>query len=728
MTKYILSASVLLSLTLSAQSWSVQPRILQQGGVLVRQNRRTLAVSASVDNEPTAAPATEITQEEEECLTQQLISKLRFRELQAHLAQRGLPTDGTTGQLRDRLREAVGLDTVCIVDEDNMGDDCGPTGMENIVTFVDESDPDYEVKELQREIKEKSEMGHWKAATRKLKKLTRRVQRETPVPVDVLEAVLEACMASRLQGARAAEPARKVLEQYVEYGYPIPEAAGNYCVKNCLGETGPQSTHQGFGGIDTALAMLAALEQSVTSIQMETYDKVCVALAKEGSMKESLKLLRRMIVDMSEIPPLATFAAIAEAAVADPDSGLEKWVLEVLTLAKAAGFELDNIAKTQDGRAILAAGVVAAERQKNLNLGLRLLTAARSASTDDQACDKLVANYNRASQRASVLIHKEAINKAVTDGQWKLAVRLLELKLERGLRTSPWIWRNVVTCCAKEEKSRKATALLLDWVRMHEEGNADKPPLNVFNTVVNACEICDEHELTLLVLDSMKKTHDTEGNIITFNIALKRLAKQGSQQSCEGIIIGMLQAGIEPTVVSYTTAIAACVNAKESKVAYEWLKRMRSRLVNPNSLTYNTALAACLDGTLESSLLASKIAGEWVEDIDKQLAALADREETFDQYTTVIPDSASKYLSRRVLGQLDEAVSKGEIDERVVEESVRKPLMAISDFDQSERAGQSQKIMERAVKVEEDQVLTTSQNEMELEYETASKAHRTAEV
>lgn len=571
-------------------------------------------------------------------------------------------------------------------------------------------------------------MGHWKAATRKLKKLTRRVQRDKPVPLEILEAVLESCTAARMQGARAAEPARKILEQYVEFGYPIPESTGNYCIRNCLGETGPHSTHQGFGGIDTALAMMAALTQSGTTIQLETYDKVCIALAREGSLTEALGTLRRMIVDMSEIPPLATFAAVAEAAVADPAAGTEDKVLEVLTLAKAAGFELDSIAKTQDGRAILAAGIVAAERIHNLNLGLRLLTAARSASQDDQACDALVANFNSATQRASVLIHKEAINKAVSDGQWKLAVRLLELMLERGLRVSSWLFRNVVTCCAKAEKSRKATALLLDWVRLYEEGKADQPPLRVFNTVVNACEICDEHELTLVVLDSMKKTHDTEGNIITSNIALKRLAKQGSYQACEGIIIGMLQAGIEPSVVSYTTAIAACLNAKEPNVAYEWLERMRSRRVNPSMLTYNTVFAACLDGTLESTLMSSRIAAVWVEDIDKQLAILADHQQTFDEYTSVIPDSSSKYMARRLLEQLDAAIGRGEINKKVAAETVRKSLSEIADFDATQRARDSEKLKERVKEVEEDEVLATSRNEMELEYDAASKAHRTAEV
>jgi hypothetical protein len=54
--------------------------------------------------------------------------------------------------------------------------------------------------------------------------------------------------------------------------------------------------------------------------------------------------------------------------------------------------------------------------------------------------------------------------KAVESDGWKLAVKLLELMLERGLTPSPSVWRNVVVCCAKLEKSRKATSILLDWV------------------------------------------------------------------------------------------------------------------------------------------------------------------------------------------------------------------------------------------------------------------------
>jgi hypothetical protein len=289
----------------------------------------------------------------------------------------------------------------------------------------------------------------------------------------------------------------------------------------------------------------------------------------------------------------------------------------------------------------------------------------------------------------------------------------------------------------------------MDWTQMYEQKKADQPPLSVFNTVVNVCEICDEHDLTLLVLDSMKKTHKTDGNVITFNIALKRLAKLGNHVACEGIIIGMLQAGIEPTVVSYTTAVASCVSNtddKQPKVAYEWLKRMRSRRVNPNVFTYNTAMAACLDGTLESTLIGSNIAGEMAFDLDKQLADLKQVEEctvveykegvvqqgkspaceAFDEYHTVIPDNSSKFIIRKLLQQLDEAIERGEMDELVAAETVRKPLLEISEFDATERAVKTNEIKDRSKMMDEDEVSSTNRDEIALE--SASMAHRTAEV
>ncbi|KAL7571300.1 hypothetical protein ACA910_008952 [Epithemia clementina (nom. ined.)] len=700
-------------------------------------------------------------------LTVDIISKLRFRELQTELAHRNLDTTGTTSQLRTRLRQAEGLTPEeCVVNEDDMADECVDEPKLNSisVSFVDQSDPDYERKELLLALDEKVRVGHWKAAVRKLKQYTRRFP---SIPESTLNSVLTVCMDNRLQGARASEPVRKILELMVELQYPISEKVGNYCVKNCLGFESPHSTHQGFGGIDTALAMMAALDQALTPVQLETYDKVCCALAKEGSIESAVKLLRTIVNDKSETPSLGTFASVAYAAVNTKVDGSNATFAEqvpaILGLAKAAGYDLDNIASIEDGRNLLAAGVIASEQMQNIGLGLRLLTAASKASVvdpDDQGRggDVLVSSSSSMAQRAATLIHKRAINRAVEDQQWKLAVKLLELMLERKLRPSSWIWRNVVTCCAKAEKSKKASSLLLEWVAAAERGNADKPPLSVFNTVMNVCEICNEQDLTLEVLDSMKKTHDTEGNIITFNIALKRLAKQGNSAACEGIILSMLTEGVEPTVVSYTTAIASCVNKEGEKrpaLAYEWLKRMRSRLVNPNVLTYNTVLASCEDGSLESAVLASKVASEMLADVEKQLVNTANpQQEPSSTMTTngafksknidmtnVIPNSITKSLAKRLVKQVDDAVARGEMDARVAEETVKKSLNALAEYvnctttecflEQIESGRQLEKgadAVGAGSDDDEDEIDVTSRDEFELEYTAVSDVHRIAEV
>ncbi|GKY92248.1 hypothetical protein MPSEU_000196000 [Mayamaea pseudoterrestris] len=668
-----------------------------------------------------------------EQLTRDLISKLRFRELHAELLKRNLPMDGTTSTLRERLRQHMlssSNDLECVVSAKGEEECISLEQFTDMkVTFTDDSKPDREIKYLIEEIETSATQKHWKTATRKLKQMTRRYK-ETTIDESVYLLVLEACMANRMQGARASEPARKILEQMVEAGYSIPEKEGNYCIQNSIGMTGTDSTHQGFGGLDTALAMLGALKEAKTNIKLETYERIVTALAKEGSIDHAMELLRNVVADRTETPPLNTFAAVANACIPVTTTEKADQVMSLLAYTKAAGYNLDDIASSEDGRSILASGVIAAERLGNAALGLRLLTAASKAQDcEPDKGDVLVALHSSDAQRACTRIHKRAIVQAVEDGsQWKLAVRLLELMLERGLRPSNWIWRNVVTCCAKAEKSKKSTALLMDWITLSEDNKADKPPLSVFNSVINTCEICGEQDLTLLVLDAMKKTHNTDGNLITFNIALKRLAKSGNYAACEGIIIGMLQSKIEPSVVSYTTAIAACVSGevKQPQLAYEWIKRMRARKVFPNVITYNTAIAACLDGKLESSMLASKLAAEMVADVDRQL--VDEEAAQADEYTDVVPNAATKMLARQAMEQLKENWKSGDIEKREATDTIRVPLRQLIDFQKTEAAQLAREKYAQRKLLEEDQALATSTAEAELDYSTAQSVHRTAEV
>lgn len=286
----------------------------------------------------------------------------------------------------------------------------------------------------------------------------------------------------------------------------------------------------------------------------------------------------------------------------------------------------------------------------------------------------------------------------------------------------------MVTICAKAEKSRRATSILFDWVKFSQEGKAEKPPVKVFNTVINTCEICGEEELTQAVLDSMRQTHDTDGNIITFNIALKRLAKLGAARPCEGIIIGMLQSGIEPSVVSYTTAIGACVGSKDPALAMDWLQRMKSRDVKPNFHTYNTAMAACLDGKLESTIIGSKIAAEMIADVDRELETGFKGNADFK---SVLPDTYTKLLAKKLSKQLRENWRSDEINMTVAKSTIRVPLLQLLDFNKSEAAERVKKQMEEnkmnAVAVEEheeENLETVEDDETELEYKAVNQLHK----
>jgi len=681
-------------------------------------------------------------------LTMDLVKKMRFREVQREVERRELDTSGTFTDMKTRLKQLAtdettdeqsndSEQTVRVIGENALNNAFKEKG----IVFVNDSDPDFDFNMMLKEIASLSEKVHWKSASRKFKKLIKRFghtsEESREIPEKVFTQILTAYMQSRLHGARAAEPARRAMEEMVSNGYTVPTEIANSCIKDSLGFQ-EDGTHEGFGGIDTALAMLAAVEHSeknLTPIFVDTYEKLITTLANEGSIDDALKLLRNIVVEKADTPSLKVFADVASACVEGANEP-EK-LMTGLAYVKATGYELDNIASTVDGRAILAAGVIAAEKINNIGLGLRFLTAASKAEgCEPDRGDTLVANLSPASQRACTIIHRRAILKAVESSGWKLAVKLLDLMIERGLTPSPSVWRNVVVLCAKEEKSRKATALLLDWIELYKQGRADKPPLRVFNTVVNACEVCGEEELTVKVLDLMQATHDTSGNLITFNIALKRLAKQGNTMACEGIIVGMLQGEIEPSVVTYTTAIAACVaDPKQSGVAVEWIKRMKSRLVQPNVITYNTAFASCLDGTAEGTMRASELAAGMISDVTTQVnSGILDK----GDYTNIIPNYYTRTLAKKLVKQLDDLTKSGDIDQEAGETTIRESLLELVDYLKSDLAelADNQKsfvkgellVEEKEEVAEDESTIEEAADDDELEYSVAISTHRAAMV
>ena len=192
----------------------------------------------------------------------------------------------------------------------------------------------------------------------------------------------------------------------------------------------------------------------------------------------------------------------------------------------------------------------------------------------------------------------------------------------------------------------------------------------------------------------------------------------------------MLQNGIEPSVVSYTTAIAACVaDPKKSDVAIEWMKRMRSRLIKPNVITYNTAFASCLDGTLEGTARASKLAAEMKTEVERQVDSGVLE---MDEYTNIIPNFYTRTLAQQAMKQLKANWESGLIDKQVAKTTLRVPLLELVEFLKTDLADMAERqkdfITKASIRTEEYEATAVDESDEDLEYAAAISTHRAAAV
>jgi hypothetical protein len=137
----------------------------------------------------------------------------------------------------------------------------------------------------------------------------------------------------------------------------------------------------------------------------------------------------------------------------------------------------------------------------NVELGLGLLASASKAKDcKPDSGDVLVASFSPTTKKACFNIHQKAIDDAVKSESWVLAIKLISLMIKRNLNPTNDIWEGVVDVCARNNKSKESASILLDWVKRAGQGEADIPPISIFDTVLATCEKCGEKALAKEIL------------------------------------------------------------------------------------------------------------------------------------------------------------------------------------------------------------------------------------
>lgn len=84
-----------------------------------------------------------------------------------------------------------------------------------------------------------------------------------------------------------------------------------------------------------------------------------------------------------------------------------------------------------------------------------------------------------------------------------------------------------------------------------------------------------------------------EPTIISYNTAIDTCAKSGNILAAERYIAKMQEVQLEPNVVTYSTVIHACARAGDVAKAEVWLSQMARAGVDANVISYNSVIHAC---------------------------------------------------------------------------------------------------------------------------------------
>merc|ERR1719169_31264 len=65
--------------------------------------------------------------------------------------------------------------------------------------------------------------------------------------------------------------------------------------------------------------------------------------------------------------------------------------------------------------------------------------------------------------------------------------------------------------------------------------------------------------------------------------------RAGDVERAEQWLNNMLEAGVEPNVITFNAVVAACAKAGHGERCEQWIEKMQRAGITPNSFTYNSA-------------------------------------------------------------------------------------------------------------------------------------------
>lgn len=171
---------------------------------------------------------------------------------------------------------------------------------------------------------------------------------------------------------------------------------------------------------------------------------------------------------------------------------------------------------------------------------------------------------------------------------------LSEMKQSQGIKPNARSYNFVVVACASVGDVERAFAIAEE---MRDAGIR----INVvtYNNLVQACCIAGRIDRAFALVKEMVQAQGLSPNSHTYNILIRGCGQWGELEAALRLLQSMPSAGVHPTVITYSVAVAACARTGGSIAldkAFELVRTMRENGVKPNIVTYNSLIHACSRG------------------------------------------------------------------------------------------------------------------------------------
>ena len=168
---------------------------------------------------------------------------------------------------------------------------------------------------------------------------------------------------------------------------------------------------------------------------------------------------------------------------------------------------------------------------------------------------------------------------------------LKEMKEISKIRPNAVSYNSIVVACARvsdvDRAFQVARRMRLEGIRLN---------IVTYNNLLEACCNAGRLERAFTLVKHMIQEQRISPNSHTYNTLIRGCGRWGQLDAAFRLLTSMRQAGVSPTIVTYTVAVDACARAGGSTAvdqAFELVEEMRESGLEPNIVTYNSLTHAC---------------------------------------------------------------------------------------------------------------------------------------